>query len=788
MKNIAALPSRFYGENAWKISELSYKPHDAALNATLFALANGVIGLRGDLDESVTHGHGCYLNGIYSSEPILYGESAYGFAKNNQKIASAPSPLNFVLAFDGEQVDCSSAGKVMSHKREFGMDDGSLQRETLWRTGDGSSVKISSKRLVSLKYSSLVAIEYSVESVDFQGELSLQSGLHAVTAPVTDVDDPRAGTDVNVDDMEVLLKGCEGNQLHYVQRICSTGFYISVLANHLVEWNGVSQVSIQPATINAGVTCNYSLSMRPGEKLTLTKYVSYTATRDARDHDLDNLRCELNRLAEFSFAEHSQLQAAALADFWKLADINIDANLPLLQGMRFNLFHLFQSVGRSGKNNIAAKGITGNGYDGHYFWDTEIYIFPFFLFTKPELARNLLMYRYGILDSARQRARELSIPKGALFPWRTIGGEECSAYYPAGTAQYHINADIAYAVQQYHLVTNDADFLKYYGAEIVLEGARVWLSIGHYDNTRNNQFCICSVTGPDEYTAVVNNNFYTNLMAKNHLQFASDVYEWLKVSDPQYTEVLSHRLGLSENEVKQMASAAANMYLPYDETRGIHLQDDAFLNKPDWDFAGVPAEKYPLLLHFHPLVIYRHKVCKQADTVLALLLLNDKFSPQQKKNNFDFYEPITTHDSTLSACIHSIIANEVGYSDKALQYFNEVVRMDLDNRHNNTQHGIHTACMGGAWLCMVQGFAGMRVSDNKLIFCPTYEKEIGSYTFQVKFRGRELQVRVTNAFAEYTLLSGDPMVIKHFGEDILVREEKIHVGLGLHTRVLGEAS
>jgi alpha,alpha-trehalose phosphorylase len=396
------------------------------------------------------------------------------------------------------------------------------------------------------------------------------------------------------------------------------------------------------------------------------------------------------------------------------------------------------------------------------------------------------MYRYGILESARQRARELNIEKGALFPWRTIGGEECSAYYPAGTAQYHINADIAYAVKQYHLVTNDTDFLKYYGAEVVLEGARVWLSIGHYDSMRNNQFCICSVTGPDEYTAVVNNNFYTNIMAKNHLQFACDIYEWLKVSDPQYAEVLSLRIGLDEQEVKDMASAAANMYLPYDENLGINPQDDAFLNKPDWDFAGVPPEKYPLLLHFHPLVIYRHKVCKQADTVLALLLLNDQFTQQQKKNNFDFYEAITTHDSTLSACIHSIIANEVGYSDKALQYFNEVVRMDLDNRHNNTQHGIHTACMGGAWLCIVQGFAGMRIHDNKLIFCPTYEKEIGGYTFQLKFRGRELQVKVSSTFAEYKLLSGDPIVIKHFGEDVLVKEEKVLLGL-LNTQVVGEA-
>lgn len=788
MKNFTALTSRFYGENAWKISELTYKPHDAALNATLLALANGVIGVRGDLDESMTHGHGCYLNGIYSSEPILYGESAYGFAKNNQKIASAPTPLNFVLTLNGERVDCATAGRLISHKREFGMDTGCLQRETLWRTADGSSVKISSNRLVSFKYASLVAIEYTVESVDFHGELSLQSGLHAVTAPVTDVNDPRVGTDVNSDDMEVLLKGGEGNQLHYIQRICSTGFYISALADHHLEWNGQHSLNVQPVAINAGVATHYGVTMAPGEKLTLVKYVSYTATRDARDHDLDNLRIELNRLGEFSFAEHCQLQAAVLADFWSLADVNIDGNLPLLQGMRFNLFHLFQSVGRSGANNIAAKGITGNGYDGHYFWDTEIYIFPFFLFTKPELAKNLLMYRYGILDSARQRARELSIAKGALFPWRTIGGEECSAYYPAGTAQYHINADIAYAVQQYHLVTNDADFLKYYGAELVLEGARVWLSIGHYDSTRDNQFCICGVTGPDEYTAVVNNNFYTNLMAKNHLQFASDVYEWLKVADPQYANILSHRLGLSGDEIEKMALAAANMYLPYDDTRGIHLQDDAFLHKPDWDFAGTPADKYPLLLHFHPLVIYRHKVCKQADTVLALLLLNDRFSPQQKKNNFDFYEPLTTHDSTLSACIHSIIANEVGYGDKALDYFNEVVRMDLDNRHNNTQHGIHTACMGGAWLCMVQGFAGMRVADNKLIFSPSFRKEIGSYSFQLKFRGRELQVRVNNAFAEYSLLSGEPMVIRHFGEDVLLKDEKVHLGLGLNANAMGEAS
>ncbi|WLD59157.1 hypothetical protein NFC81_05055 [Salinispirillum sp. LH 10-3-1] len=759
MSRHPSLDSRRLGEHPWQITETGLSAEHYGLNASLFAQANGFIGVRGTLEEGLV-GHdqeaGCFLNGIYSSEPIAYGESAYGFARNNESIASAPNPTYLQVLIDDVPVDFAQ-GEVLESERTLAMNTGVLTRRTLWRSPAGKTLEINTQRLVSLHERRLVMLSYAIKAVDFAGTVSVVSLLNSLPPVLHKTDDPRVGAGVSVEDIQPVASAADDTTAHLVYRLRSTGFYISAAMAHSITAPSAVRSSAIASDHQAGVRFNIDLSA--GETAELTKHVVYAAGREGSlAAPESSLLPELQRCRALSFAEMAKAQQNIMDDFWATSDIVIGGNAALQQGMRFNLFHLFQSLGRDGFNNIAAKGLTGHGYDGHYFWDTEIYILPFFLFTQPDLAKNLLQYRYNLLDAARRRARDLAIDKGCLFPWRTIGGEECSAYYPAGTAQYHINADVAYAVKQYHQATGDHEFMRDAGVEVVLESARMWMSIGFFNPRLDDQFCINEVTGPDEYTACVNNNFFTNAMARTHLHYAFELTVWMQEHYPEAWRDLQQRLELDTSEPALWQQAAERMYLPVDAATGIHMQDDSFFNKKRWDIASTPAENFPLLLHYHPLVIYRHQVCKQADTVLAMLLLSDQFTLEQKKRNFDYYEGITTHDSTLSACIHSIIANEVGYADKALHYFSDVTRMDLDNHHGNTQHGIHTACMGGAWLCVVQGFAGMRVKHGLLHFAPSLPAGMTECAFHLNYQGALLKIEIDAQQARYELIKGDQLL------------------------------
>jgi len=428
--------------------------------------------------------------------------------------------------------------------------------------------------------------------------------------------------------------------------------------------------------------------------------------------------------------------------------VNLEANEELTQGIRFNLFHLLQSVNKTGDFGIAAKGLTGEGYEGHNFWDTEIFIFPFFLFTQPDIAKNLLIYRYKTLEESRKRARVLGYKQGVKFPWRSISGIECSGYFPAGTAQYHINADIAYAVSQYYEVTGDDDFMKAYGNEILLETARFFIAAGHM---HKGKFKIDCVTGPDEYTALVNNNYYTNKMVQANLKNA---YQYLKKFNT---------LEVSAKELEGFREAYEKMYLPFDEEQKLIPQDDNFLDKEVWDFENTPKEHYPLLLHYHPMKIYKHQVCKQADVCLADFLVGADVPLEVKENNFNYYMKVTTHDSSLSYNTYGIMACEIDYLEEAYDLYSKNVRLDIDNSHNNSNHGIHTAAMGGSWLGLVFGFGGMRLKSGELYFNPKFTKALGPYSFVIQYHGKVLKVAVDTEKIIYTLVKGDQV---HFYNNI----------------------
>ena len=768
IKHDAVPPPEFhYPIEEWRWVEKTFAPQFLPPAETIFTVANGYLGMRGAFEEGEpAYRHGTYVNGFHETWPIPYGERAFGFATTGQTIVNLPDGKLIRLYVDDEPFDLSSA-RIRRFERALDMRAGTLDRQVLWETADGRQLLVESRRLVSFHEKHVAAIQYRVTVLNARASLVLVSELvNHVPAPEGGEDDPRLARSLShqvlapqgsvTADRRVLLR--------YLTRNSQMGLACGM--DHTLETECVS--SFKSDAEENGARVVFHVDADPGKPITLTKYITYHTSRsDKTDELCERAGRTLDRVVGHGFGQLLTDQRAYLDDFWKRSDIQISAQHPRAQQcVRWNLFQLIQASGRADNTGIAAKGLTSQTYDGHYFWDMEMYILPFLIYTAPRLARNVLEFRYSILDKARERARAVS-QKGALFSWRTINGEEASAYYAAGTAQYHINAAIAHAIVQYVDVTGDKDFLYEYGAEMLVETARLWYDLGFFSERKEGRFCIDRVTGPDEYTTVVNNNTYTNLMARENLRSAADAVDQLREGSPDLFRALVRQTGLEPGEAAEWRRAADRMYIPFDERLGIHPQDDEFLDLKKWDFANIPADKYPLLLYFHPLVIYRHQVIKQADVVLAMFLLGDEFSPERKKRNFDYYDQVTTGDSSLSACIQSIVAFEIGYDELALRYLINALLMDLGDVSGNVKDGCHIASMGGTWMGAVYGFAGMRDRGGKLSFRPA--KLMRELRFHLTVRGQLLAVDIKPDGVTYKLEQGDGLTIHHRGEPLKLR-------------------
>jgi alpha,alpha-trehalose phosphorylase len=526
----------------------------------------------------------------------------------------------------------------------------------------------------------------------------------------------------------------------------------------------------------------FAIEAQPGSPIQLTKYMIYHTSQTASAEELcGRAEWSIDRVMAQGFQQLLTAQEQYMDDFWRRSDVQVRdvqedrtkrTTVEIQQAIRFNLFHMLQASARAEDAGVPAKGLTGRAYEGHYFWDTEIYLLPFLTYTSPRIAKNLLTFRHKMLPQARERARQLG-HRGAMFPWRTISGEEASAYYAAGTAQYHINADIMYALRKYVQATGDELFMRTCGAEMLVETARLWLDLGFYSDEKGGKFCINGVTGPDEYNAVVNNNAYTNLMARENLRYAAETVESLLAEQADAYEMLVHKTALEPSEAQTWLRAAESMYVPYDEKRQIIPQDDSFLDREAWDFQNTPPERYPLLLFYHPLNIYRKQVIKQADVMLAMFLLGDAFLPEVKKRNFEFYDPLTTGDSSLSSCVEAIIAAQIGNMDKAIRYGMAALLMDLADVGGNVKDGCHIASMGGTWMMLAYGFGGMRDNDGILSFWPRRAPEENAILqFHVTYRGQRLGVQIGLEKVEYALCEGECLLIRHETEEVKLTREK----------------
>jgi len=756
-----------YGKDPWKIIENEFSPESNFLDETVFALGNGHIGTRGTLEEGYdgpagTSMEGTYLNGFYEKVPIHYDETAYGYATHTETMLNIPNGKVIQVLVEGEILSLAT-GTMEHFHRELNLQQGVLRREMRWISPKGKILNIETQRLVSLVDNRLMMIQYAITPVNFSGKIALISMLDGHVHNQISASDPRIGTSLQGQTLQLERIDQLGDMSRLQQVTTYSKLNLLTGVSHLIQSD---QPYLRETSIHGQMAQHrYQFEAKQGKRIGLTKAVVYLrGDRDQQETLWKTGEEVLKSALEKGWAHYHFMQQQVLEDFWTHSDVTIEGDDLLQQGIRFNLFHLFQSAGKDGRTNIAAKGLTGEGYQGHYFWDSEIYILPFFLYTQPWQARKLLEYRYHTLEEARKRAFKLFRKPGALYPWRTITGIECSSYFPAGTAQYHINADIVYAIRHYVKATGDYDFLKEFGAEIVFETARIWMYLGTYSSQRNHHFCINTVTGPDEYTALVNNNFYTNAMAKMHLLYAVETDKLLRDLYPAEYQRIAAKIHLKHQEVTKWEEAACSMLLLKDEVLGIHPQDDSFLEKAVWPFDKTPAENYPLLLHYHPLDIYRHQVSKQADVLLTMYLLGDQFTTEEKRANLAYYTPITTHDSSLSRCIFSILEAETGNVEEALNLFVNTARLDLDNRHGNAHHGIHTASMAGTWLSLVAGLAGMRIYEDQLIFSPHLPEKWTSYGFRLKFKGNVIKVTVKESAVEVDMLEGDKLSLVVYGK------------------------
>jgi alpha,alpha-trehalose phosphorylase len=742
----------------WCLRETELDLDRLASSESLFALANGHIGLRGNLDEGEPHGiPGSYLGSYFEERPLPYAEAGYGYPEDGQTLVNVTNGKLFRLLVDDEPFDVRY-GSLLSHSRTLDLRAGTLHREVEWVSPAGTRIRMRSTRLVSFVQRTVAAIAYEVEAVDDRVRVTVQSGLVAnEPLPPTPDRDPRAAAALTAPLLprEHDARDRSAMLLHCTRR---SGLLLAAGMDHVVE--APDRYEVETEAREDWARTSVVSTLEPGQVLRVVKYLGYGWSANRSVPALrDQVAAGLTSARFSGWEGLVRSQREYLDDFWDSADVEVDGDPVVQQAVRFGLFHVLQAGARTERRAISAKGLTGPGYDGHAFWDTEGFVLPVLTLTVPDAAADALRWRASTLALAKERAHTLGL-RGATFPWRTIDGEECSAYWPAGTAAFHINADIAYAVEGYRLVTGDLRLERECGLEILVETARLWRSLGHHDV--DGVWHVDGVTGPDEYSAVADDNTFTNLMAAENLRVAAEACG----RHPQ----LARDLGVTTEETAAWRDAAAAVCVPYNSQLGVHEQSRGFTRYAEWDFEA-SRDQRPLMLHRPYVELYRKQVVKQADVVLAMHWLGDAFSDEDRARNVDYYERRTVRDSSLSACTQAVVCAEVGHLELAHDYLHEAALVDLHDLHENTSGGLHIASLAGTWTVLVAGFGGLREHCSVLRLAPVLPHGITRLAFRIRWRGMRLTVEVTGEQVRCTLL-GEPaatMPLQLYDEQVELR-------------------
>ncbi len=771
------LPRHDYPVEDWRLVERRFAERYLPRTETLFTVANGYLGLRGNHEEGrPADEHSTLISGFHETWPIVHAEAAFGLAKLGQTIVDVPDAKIIKLYVDDEPLFLPTA-YLTAYERVLDFRAGVLERSLVWETASGKQVEVRSRRLASLSSRHLAAFVFEVTLLNADAPVVISSQL--VNREDAGAPDDRPGEfDPRVRKLdrrvlENVIRRPDEQRLLLGYRTASSGMTLGCGVDHVMDTACAYQVVSEA---NGDVSkVAFLVEGTAGTPIRLTKFASYHTSRSVPPRELiDRADRVLRRAVTGGMHNLLESQREMLDAFWDRSDVEVDGDPHVQQAIRWNLFQLFQAAARAEGSGIPAKALSGHGYEGHYFWDMELFVLPFLCYTEPRIARNLLRFRYSMLPKARKRAAEVN-QAGAVFPWRTINGEEASAYYQAGTAQYHLNADIVYALKRYVDVTDDTGIHAEFGGAARRDRAAVG---GPRLLRRRRGFHLHAVTGPDEYTTVVNDNAYTNLMARLNLRYAARVLRELRDADPYRYEVLRSDVDLRDDEIDAWARAAEAMHVPYDPKRGIIPQDAQFLDRERWDFDSTPPDKYPLLLHYHPLVIYRHQVIKQADVILAIFLLGKDFSVEQKRRNFDYYDPLTTSDSSLSPPVHCIVAAEIG-DQTTMEHFRLALLMDLADVSSNTADGVHVASTGGVWMALVYGFGGLRDFGGRISFDPCLPPAWSGLRFPLRIRGQRVDVDLTAERLRLVLTEGGGLDLTVRGEALkLTPGEPVTVDLG----------
>lgn len=750
-------PDHGFDIHPWQLSWRGLNVDKLSVTESLFALSNGHIGLRGTFEEGEPVVQpGTYMNGFYELRGLPYAESGYGYPESGQTVVNVTDGKIIRLLVEDEPMDLRY-GTTQEHSRTLDFRTGTLRRETLWTSPTGRTVRIKSERLVSFTKRTIAAIRYEVEPIGDDMKLVVQSDLLANEPVAPPGSDPRlaAALDAPLVSDVAECRNYWGLLVHHTKK---SGLHMAAGMDHEIEFPDRADTFVRAEGDLARLTV--AANVPQGKKLVLTKYMGYGwSARRSVPALRAQVDAALAMAVETGWDDLKADQAAYLEDFWHNADIELDGDPELQQAIRFALFHVLQAGARGQSRAIPAKGLTGPGYDGHAFWDTESFVLPMLTYTVPASAGEELRWRHSTLDKARHRAQELSQP-GAMFPWRSINGDECSGYWPAGTAGVHVSADIANATARYLEATGDEQFEAECGVELLVETARMFAGLGHH--AADGGFRIDGVTGPDEYTAIVNNNIFTNLAAQQNLRDA--------VAAVRRRPEVAAELEVTDGEVAHWVSCADAMVLPYDEKLGVHQQCESFTQLGPWDF-DASVGKYPLLLNYPYYDLYRKQVVKQADLVFAMYTHGHAFTPEQKLRNFDYYYPLTVRDSSLSACCEAVVAAEVGYLDLSYDLMCESVFTDLHDLHKNVSSGLHIAALAGAWTDCVAGFGGMRDFGGNITFAPRLPTRLSYLSFRMIVRGSKIVVAIDAGKATYRLMDGPPIQLAHHGEPFVLDDE-----------------
>jgi alpha,alpha-trehalose phosphorylase len=739
----------------WAVRETELHLETLAQTESVFALSNGHIGLRANLDEGEPFGlPGTYLAGFYEVRPLPYAEAAYGLPEAGQTVVNVTNGKLIRLLVEDEPFDVRY-GELRSHERLLDLRAGLLRRSAEWVSPTGRAVRVSSTRLVSFTQRAVAAVEFQVEPLDAPTRVVVQSELVANEPLPESEQDPRAAAALSSPLQSEFFGHYERGAL-LVHITAASSLRVAAAMDHVIEGPPTTDTTTESTEDLARVMVTADIA--PGAPLRVVKLLGYGWSSVRSTAALrDQVRAAVAEAEHTGWEGLVAEQRQYLDDFWDGADVELEGDAELQQAVRFALFHALQAGARAEQRAVAAKGLTGPGYDGHTFWDTETFVLPVLTYTAADAASDALRWRHSTLEEARERARQLGLA-GAAFPWRTIHGQECSGYWPAGTAAFHVNADIADAVIRYHAATDDEAFMRAVGVELLVETARLWRSLGHHDAA--SRFRIDGVTGPDEYSAIADNNVYTNLMAQRNLRAAADAV----AREPRVAD----NLGVDDEESAAWRDAADAMVIPFVPALGVHSQAEEFTEHQRWDFEATAPEQYPLLLHFPYFDLYRKQVVKQADLVLAMHLRGGAFTEEEKARNFAYYEALTVRDSSLSACTQAVMAAELSHLELAYDYFAEAALMDLEDLEHNTRDGLHIASLAGAWIAAVAGLGGMRDHDGALAFAPRLPEALTRLTFRLCFRWQRLLVDVDHQHARYSLIRGTSLAFTHHGEDLTV--------------------